>query len=212
MKRFILPALFFLIAAVASAQSRGDVFEKKFPVTWLGLDFTGAKLIGDRERLGSESDIRTLLDAWNDIFLKEPEKYNVAKAIGRPSVEKAIDVVKEKNQQLEPLSLYSDQAKDFLHLQRDDIQEIVSGYDFPGMSGIGLMFNVESFSKLQLEANVWITFINMETREVLFTERLTGKPGGAGLRNYWANSMYEVLKKMEKKEFEMWRKKYYRPQ
>jgi hypothetical protein len=73
------------------------------------------------------------------------------------------------------------------------------------------MFVVESFSKMNDEGSIWVTFINMDSKEVLFTEHLVGKPGGAGLRNFWAGCVNNVITKMEKKEFEMWRKKHFRP-
>jgi hypothetical protein len=78
------------------------------------------------------------------------------------------------------------------------------------MSGLGVMFNVESFSKADEEGSVWVTFINLGTKEVFFSERVTGKPGGFGMRNFWGGAIYSMMKNMQKKEFEMWRKKYYR--
>ena len=203
----------FLVSAsaiVIQAQERNDVFDLKTKVTWLGLDFSQAKLLGDREKLGSESDIRNLIEAWNNLLIKEADKYNVAAAIDRKSVENAIEVTIEHNMELDVLAMYSDDKKDYLHVKPSDVEEIISSYDFKDLSGLGLMFNVESFSKLNGEGAIWITFINLETKEVLFTERLTGKPSGAGLRNYWAGAIHEVMEKTQKKEFEMWRKKYYR--
>lgn len=184
---------------------------KDIPVTWLGLDFTSAKLIGDRERLGSESDVRHLLDAWNDLILAEQDKFDVAKAIGRAKVENVIDVTKEHNAELDVMGMFSDNERDYLHIKVSDVEEIIAGYDFKDLSGIGLMFNVESFNKINVEGSVWVTFINLGTKEVLFTERLVAPPSGMGMRNYWAGCLYEIITKIRKKEFEMWRKKHYRP-
>lgn len=200
-----------LVSSQAIAQTKSDVFVKDVPVTWLGLDFTSAKLIGDRERLGSESDVRRLLDAWNDLILAEPDKFDIAKAIGRVKVENVIAVTKEHNAELDVMTMFSDNEKDYLHIKMSDVEEIIAGYDFKDLSGIGLMFNVESFNKINVEGSVWITFINLGTKEVLFTERMVAPPTGMGLRNYWAGCIYEILTKTRKKEFEMWRKKHYRP-
>ncbi len=49
----------------------------------------------------------------------------------------------------------------------------------------------------------------MDSKQVYFSERMIGKPLGFGLRNYWANAIYDILKLIRKREFEMWRKKYY---
>lgn len=208
MKLSLVGMFFFLIVVGANAQRKSDIFNPDVEVTWLGIDLTKAKLIGDRERYGSESDMRRLAEGWNDIFLKEPEKFNVARAIGRKQVKNAIEVTKDHNQQLEILSHYSDNKDEFGHMKLSDVEEVLGEYDFSGLSGIGLMFIVESFSKLNGKASVWVTFINLETKEILLTEKLMGSPGGAGLRNYWANACYDILQKMQSKDFPRWRKSY----
>ncbi len=203
--------LFLFISASALGQTKSDVFTKDVPVTWLGLDFSSTKLIGDRERFGSESDVRHLLDSWNQLILNEPDKFDVAKAISRPRVENAVQVTNENNAQLDIMSMFSNEEKDYLHIKVSDVEDIVASYDFNNLSGIGLMFNVESFNKINEEGSIWITFINMGTKEVLFTERMVAPPKGFGMRNFWAGCIYTIITKMQKKEFEMWRKKHYRP-
>lgn len=210
LKAKIAILLVVFTAEISSAQEMQQIFERSTKVTWLGLDFTGAKFIGDRERFGSTSDVQHLMVAWNDLMIKEKDKFNVRRAIDKDAIQDAVDVAKEHNANLDVTEVFSNDQKDHFHLKPDDIAAIAADYDYMSHTGIGVLFVVESFNKLNDEAAVWITFINMDSKEVYFTERVTEKPGGAGLRNYWANAVYAILKKMEKKEFEMWRKKYYR--
>jgi hypothetical protein len=207
-RKTILFILSVVLSGPAFAQTKSELFNPNTEVTWLGLDFSGAKFIGDRERLGSESDIHHLLDALNELMVKEADKYNVAAALQKKKVEYATDVTTEHNAGLDVLSMISAEGKDHVHLKPGDVEEIVSGYDFKGKSGIGLMFNVESFNKLIEEGSFWITFVNMGTKEVLFTERLTAPPSGFGMRNFWAGSVNGVITKIKKKEFDNWRKKH----
>lgn len=211
----IKQTLFFVAVMMAGtlsyAQTKSDVFKKEVGVTWLGLDFSNTKLIGDREKFGSESDVRHLLEAWNSLIVTEYEKFDIAKAIGRPKVENAIEVTNEHNAEVDVMSMFSESEKDYLHIKASDVEDIVRGYDFKGKSGIGLMFVVESFSKTNEEGSMYVTFINMGSKEVLFTERVVGEPKGFGMRNFWAGAVYQVITKIGKKEFEMWRKKYFRP-
>ena len=200
--------LSILLALPVFGQDKADVFNPSTEITWLGLDFSGAKFIGDRERLGSESDIRHLIDAINELMITEADKYNVAAAIQRKTVDNEIEVTNEHNAELDVLAMISADGKDHIHLNRSQVEEIISSYDFKGKSGIGLMFNVESFNKLLEEGSFWITFVNMGSKEVLFTERLTAPPSGFGMRNFWAGSVNGVLAKIKKKEFENWRKKH----
>lgn len=207
---------FFLIALIASfsaafAQSKSDVFNKDTEITWLGLDFSNAKLLGDREKFGSESDVKHLMSAWNDLILNEPDKYNVAKAVGRSKVANAVEVTKTRNDEVDAQAMFTDDQKDYLHIQPSDIDGIVSSFDFKGKTGIGLVFIVETFSKPNEEGSIFVTFVNMGSKETLFSERLTAEPKGFGMRNFWAGSVYGILTKMQKKEFENWKKKYYRP-
>lgn len=190
----------------ANGQTKSDVFRKEVAVTWLGLDFTSAKLIGDRERFGGESDVRHLMEAWNALILAEPEKFDVAKSIGRPKLENAIEVTDEQNSTLDVMSMFSDSEKDHLHIKPSDVEQIIADYDFKGKSGIGLMFVVESFNKIKEEGSIYVTFINMDSKEVLFTERMVAEPKGIGMRNFWAGAVYAIITKIQKKQFEMWRK------
>lgn len=141
-------------------------------------------------------------------MVKEADKYNVAAAIKRTNVENAIDIVHEHNAELDVLAMVSQDGKDHIHLNASDVEQIIGSYDFKGKSGIGLILNVESFNKLIEEGSFWVTFVNLESKEVLFTERLTAPPSGFGMRNFWAGSVNGVLAKIKKKEFENWRKKH----
>jgi hypothetical protein len=195
---------------MAASQSMNDIFDKSTSVTWLGLDLSQAKLIGDREKYGSSSDVKYLMEAWNNLIINEPEKFDIAGAIHKSKVENAIEATKNRNTEVDPAEMFSDKSADHMHLKPSDVEEIVSSYDFGTLSGIGLMFVVESFNKINEQGSAYVTFINLDSREVMFTERLTAPPRGFGMRNYWAGSVYEMLNKMKKKEFEMWRKKYMR--
>lgn len=210
-KRHLFLLVLLASFGVASAQTKSDVFNKDTEITWLGLDFSHAKLLGDREKFGSESDLRHLMTAWNELILNEPEKYNVAKAVGRQKVTNAIDVTADRNGEVDVQAMFTDDQKDYLHIQPSEIEGIVSSFDFKGKTGIGLVFIVETFSKPNEEGSIFVTFVNMGSKELLFSERLAAEPKGFGMRNFWAGCVYGVLTKMQKKEFENWRKKYYRP-
>src|SRR5687768_14619667 len=114
MKSVVFILSFF--ASAAFAQDKRDIFSPSTEITWLGVDFSGAKLIGDRERLGSESDIRHLLDAINELLIKEADKYNVAAAIQKKTVENGIHVVNEHNAELDVMAMLSNEGKDHIHL------------------------------------------------------------------------------------------------
>lgn len=210
-RKLLLTAVVAVSALTSQAQSVNDIFDPQATVTFLGLDMTGALFIGDRAKYGSQSDIQTLIRSWNDLLEREKDKFNVQAMLRKKiPVEYKLDVTKNHNADLDISNILSEKTADHIHLRKDGVEQIAAAYNYEGNNGIGLMFNVESFNKTNNEASLWVTFINMSSGEVLLTERMTGGPGGAGLRNYWINAVHEVMERVQKREFEMWRKKYQR--
>lgn len=207
----LLLSIFLLLLTlpwVSQAQSASSVFDPSTPVTWLGLDFTDAKFIGDRDKYGSLSDVRFLLKSWNDLMENEKDKYDIAKPLKKSKVDYRLDVTRDHNDELDVTEMIPADQSVYDHINADDVRTIVKGYDFKGLSGVGVMFIVESFSKTSQKGAVWITFVALDSKEVLFTERMEAPPGGSGVRNYWAGAIVDMLKRIEKKDFELWRKKY----
>lgn len=201
--------MFFIVSSI-SAQEVNDIFKKDVPLTWVGLDFSGALFIGDREKYGTEDDIKKLIESWNTLMDVEYEKFNIGKALDKSKVDKAIEITMTHNADLIVTEMLSDNIKDHDHLSTESVQQILYSYDFGDRSGIGLMIVVESFDKLSAKGSMYFTFFDLASREILVCEKMVEKPGGFGLRNFWAATVYGSLKSLEKKEFEMWRRKYYR--
>jgi len=201
---FVLTSIFSLLFSFSYGQTAKDVFSTQTEITWMGLDFTGAKFPGDRERIGTETDLRKLLTIWNNLMMNEPDKFDVGKSLDRAPLKNAILTTIEHNDGLNLSQLEDSKGG---HMTKEDISTIVNSYNFKSLSGVGLLFVVESFSKIEGKAYMWVTFINLSSKEVLFTERMTGAPSGFGVRNYWAGGVYNVMKQMKSK-FGTWRKKY----
>ena len=70
------------------------------------------------------------------------------------------------------------------------------------------MFIVEGMSKSAKAASVWVTFVDVKTKKVLHTERIEGKAGGFGFRNYYAAAIKNVLDQIEKKKYKEWKSQY----
>jgi len=204
----LLLYLVLTAASLSKAQSAAGVFEPETPLTWLGLDFSNAKFIGDRDKYGSLSDVRFLLKSWNDLMETEKEKYNVAKSFSKTKVDFHLDVTRDHNEEVDVTEILTEDQSVYAHMNAADVEGIVATYDFKGLNGVGLMFNIESFSKTAQKGAVWVTFINLDTKSVIFTERMEDAPGGSGVRNYWAGAIVDMLKKIEKKDFRLWQKKY----
>jgi len=204
MKNYLILFLFVLMMFTSQAQTAGDVFNKSTNITWLGLDFTGAHFVGDNYTWQNGQHIEQVIESINNLLIKEAPKYNVAKALDKPETNNQLQVTLNHNKKLKLDDLLSDPKG---ALGESDIQEIINMYDFEGQKGIGVIFNIELFDKTAEQAVMWITFVNMDTKQVLFTEKSTQKPGGIGLRNYWASTVYKSIKYIEDNH-KKWSKKY----
>lgn len=202
MKKIILFAVVTLLAFNGFTQTRADITGGT-PVTWLGLDFSQLKFIGSAAQFKDAGEISNYdlrakyFPGWNSLFLKEREKFNVAKALDRNdgNIEYAVEVTDAANGKSTG-PYFTDNSGDFQLLTAGKVSALVSKYDFKGHKGLGLMFFVEGMSKDREEASMWVTFVNMSEKKVLLTKQVTGRSGGFGLRNYWAKSFYNVLQEM----------------
>jgi hypothetical protein len=210
LNRFLFLACLTACTTIAFGQSKADVFNSATPITWLGVDYSQVNFIGQpyqnqTKKIGevTEEDFRLkFVPAWNELFIDEKKKYNVADAVNRTEVNYAIESVQAANAaaQYQP---FSNNNKNYKKLSESKIKELVAGYDFKGMKGIGLMFFMDGMDPENHEAGAWVTFVDMGSKKLLLTNYLTGQGGGAGFRNYWSKPLNDILKETKLK-FKSW--------
>ena len=205
-KSSLLALLLFLSGITQSAfgQKAKDIFNSsETPITYLGIDFTRVKLIGD-----AGADAVEIRNKWfasiNDVVVNEPKKYNLQKALEKSSISSDLSFVMEKNSKADVAKLLSSNSSDDSRFTKETIEEIVKGYNFAGKKGVGMMFIMETMNKSASNGSMYVTFIDMANRKVLHTERMTGKAGGFGFRNYWVKPVYEVIEKIDKSKYKEW--------
>jgi hypothetical protein len=204
MKKLFLFVFIALNVNSGYGQTKSDIYGHA-PITWLGVDFTQLKFIGSANQFKdagqiTDNDMRTkYFPGWNNLFVAEQKKYNVADAVNRDDVKYAIDVTETANSKSSG-NYFTENAGDYQLLNADKISSLVSKYDFKGNTGLGMLFFVEGMSKDKAEASIWVTFVNMGSKTVLLTKQFSEAAGGFGFRNYWAKSFYNVLKDIDLKK------------
>jgi hypothetical protein len=206
MRTYLLIATLWLgvFSNPVSAQTFAELFDPKTEVTWLGVDYTITKVIGDKEAWATKSASEMFV-AWNQLFVKEQDKYNAARALHRKTVKMALDVTADHNARINAVDFYADDVPTGYALNADNVQSIVNLYDFKNNTGLGMMLIAETYNRNTVQATHWVVIINLGTREVLYTQKILSEPGGMGLRNYWAGSVLGALNKIEK-EYKGWQK------
>lgn len=210
MKKFALMYLLVLLTSIQLfAQSKSDVFGSNSEITWLGIDYSDVRFIGPASGWGEVSTKTSgemkdkYFPEWNNLIVREPKAFKIEEAVRRAEVKMDIDAVMKANEKMNKKEIFSESSSEYQHISESDIQTMVKRYDLKGKSGIGFVLIAEGMNKNLEEGSYWVTFIDMASKKVLFTKRVTGKAGGFGFRNYWAGSVKNVLKTM-KKEFKSW--------
>ena len=190
----------FICVNIRSASAQTD------DITWLGLDFSQAKFIGPASQFKDNAGVITTDEirdrytvAWNQLFISEQKKYNVAEMVHRPTVKYALEVTAKANANIKK-DFFGGSPNDFKTLDEKNISDLVSNYDFQGKTGSGVLFFVEGMNRGAAEAGAWVTLVDMKSKKVLFTTFKIGKAGGFGFRNYWAKSWIKIMEQA-KSEF-----------
>lgn len=213
MKHFLsgsIALLFLFTSLQLRAQfTKADIFKSSVDITWLGVDYSEVKFIGPATGWGDEgtktpTEMRDkYFPAWNELMVKEAKVFKIAEAVSRVEVNFAIDVTADANAKMNKKEIFSENIGDFQLVSEGDVQKMIKNYNFKGKTGIGFLLIAEGMSKGREEASYWVTFVDMKNKKVLLTQRMLGKASGIGFRNYWANTVKNILKTM-KKDFKNW--------
>lgn len=206
MKKIGLYLLLLLVTVQTGvvAQTLKDVVNPETPITWLGLDFSLLKVVADQDAWGKTPN--EYFKAWNALMINEQEKYNIAEALDREQVKFALDVAIDHNDALLADNLFIQQSSPDALAKVSDVPSVINSYDFKNHTGIGVILIAKSFDKPAARGYWWITFVNMETKEIVFVQEMNAGSSGFGLRNYWASTVYYVLKQIRSKEYKKWSK------
>jgi hypothetical protein len=178
---------------VSGSLTARDVFDpEKNSFTWLGIDYSHVKL-----NCESEPDVvrNQFFAAWNKLILDEADKYNIKKMLKLKDIQNDISMIGRVNQEAGISGMKSENAPNY---STADIISFVGSYNPQNKSGIGIVFIAEFLGKEKKQGVFHVVALNLANNEVLVSERMTGEPGGAGFRNYWAGSVYKIILAFEK--------------
>jgi hypothetical protein len=205
---FLAICFFCTTGKMASAQTMKDVFIKETPITYLGIDFSRARLLD----IGNPDDIRNrLYGSINQLVLDEPKKFDIAGAFRKSFVENYITPVNENNLKADAGKILSTNQADFNRLRQNDIEEIVDELNISRKTSVGVLFVMEAMRKTDKkgDAAIWVVFIDMREKKILVTERLEVKAaGGFGFRNFWASTIKDLIDEIDSHKYKDWKKQY----
>jgi len=180
------------ITFTSKAQTANEVLSTDIPITWFGFDFSHAKGI----MLGTTpyEMKNNFIPAINQLFLQEPQKFDINKGFNKSKVTPDFSSVNKVNANINIDNFEVTTKEQVTPLTEVEIADMVKQYSISDKQGVGLVFIVESLDKVSVEATLHLTFFSMPDGKIILTEKVYGKPGGFGIRNYWANTLFSILK------------------
>lgn len=204
MSCLVLAVLLLPAAGTKAQNTMQGLFAGNTKLTFLGVDFTHAKYVGAAGFTDPSAIKNQHIKSWNSLLVLEPKKFSLQGAFkikDDRNYETNINDLTRINTAVEVEPNITEEQ----HLLTEaDIKKIVSTYKLAPSDGVGIAYIAENLDKNKEEFTVWVTFIDLAARKVLYTERLVGKPGGFGFRNYWAGGIYKVNKLIESKYYKQW--------
>jgi hypothetical protein len=178
---------------------------ESLPTTYLGIDFTLAKLIND-ETSNAKTIQSTQFNGINDLIVKEFKKYDVQEAYHRSNWTVDLKEVEDRNDKANPDQLKSSNEADLTRLKPEDIDHLVKNFNYGAHTGYGVLLVMEGMSKTGKLCAIWFTLIDTDSKKVLTAARVGGKLGsGFGFRNYWASAIKNAISQVESKDYDQWR-------
>ena len=191
MKKLIFHLFLAIVANGVMAQSdRSGCTSATTPsgnIVFLGIDYSLARFSYIDE--SAAYTIRTLPEI-NRLFVTEAKKYDIGKLMGKSIVKTDLDHANTTayNLSAEHIILNEDYK-----ISVDDVIALIAKYP-DSDDGVGLVFVAENMNKKNATGSYYVTFFNLKTKEVIAACRQTGKASGFGMRNYWAGSIYNLMK------------------
>ena len=165
MKRITLISITLLYAFTSGiCQSDPRIF-KADKLVWAGLDFSKAKLIGSSGFNDPVAIVDSFFEKWNQLIITEAKKYDFSKAYQKDVIINDLSIAEKQNRTIKVPGLIIDEPYSF---KEGEIEAIVKQYSgLAENSGVGLLYIVEYFSKMDEQGSIYVVFFDLATQEVL---------------------------------------------
>ena len=198
---------FFLFLNISvNAQSVRDIFSSKYAnITFLGLDFTRANFIGS-DFSNPQMIKEKYFKEWSEILMAE-SKYDLKSPLRKANINFDFSIIANRNNSVLPEKLV---VYDPTFLTIEDLTLMIKDYETGSKTGIGLTFIVNLFDGTKEKSVIHVVFFDMATKKILLLETMRGEPGGSGTRNFWANSIANIISTIEATQYKLWELIYFK--
>ena len=204
MRKFLV-CLMVLIPGMAFALGFGN--EQPAPkMNFYGVDFTLVKTFGVKEDPGKTA---LAFEAINKLIVTETKKYQYGnffrkyirqiaqttdlgriESLGFDNVNIDEAIYKARVMDEAGMPTYNKAFK----IDDSDLARLIKSFNTGSDTGYGVLYVAELLNKEDGIGNFIAVFFDVRTKKVIFADRVSGKAGGFGLRNYWASPLEKIFK------------------
>lgn len=159
----------------------GDVYFRE-DLVYYGYDFTYLKLSNSRKVGQSTNLIQEYFADWNNTMNDAVGFNEFKKWMNKPFMLMGTPIF--QNYYKRDFNNFVDYGSYCISFE--DLQKIINSYVINETQGVGMVINLVNFNKDREYSMQWITFFDIETREIIFAVLTTGNAGGGGMVGHWA--------------------------
>lgn len=189
MKRLLL-LLLCVVCAMVNANAQ-DVQSNDTTYYAYGVDFSHVETYAAAE---SEDSFIKAFEGINMLFISEPDKYDFSGLSTYNAVMMNVEPMIVKNSNADYSGMKQLRFRDNVL----DCSSIVKEYELQESDGRGIIFIAKTLDKAEGRGIYQLVVFDIATREIIMQKTVAGKASGFGLRNYWANTIYDIIKKNQK--------------
>ena len=161
-----------------------EVFYRQ-DLVFYGYDMTYVRLTNPRKMGESMQLVQKYFNDWNNEFNKNVSYNNFKKWMNKPYMLLGTPVF--PNYYKRDFNKFVDYNNYCISFE--DLQKVVDSYVIKETSGIGMVINLVDFNKGREYSMQWVTFFDIETREIMYAVLTTGEAGGGGMVGHWAEGV-----------------------
>jgi hypothetical protein len=182
--------LFSMIMALTASMDAQTKMSEVKEINFYGVDFSLATAPDVTEPPGQ---FKNGIVRINDLLYREVKKYDFQKYLGKTILAYNFAVTDSNNDNIDANVLTARIVPK--ELSEADIQQIISPLSTENEATVGFVIIAEVLSKVKQSGAFHVVFFDEATKEIIYSRKVTGNAGGFGVRNYWAASIANILKR-----------------
>ena len=192
MKKFLCMLMLLGSAGLVNGQKALSNVEN---ISFYGVDFSQAKTVGAADL---SAQLKNAFSSINTLFISEAKKYDLGKFLNKKEVGVNLKMIEGVNALINEDEIKIVDNK--YVVPKKKVAEMVESYKIDEKDGVGLVMIASLLDKGKDSGSYYVVFFDNKTRNIIYSDLVEGKAGGFGLRNYWAATVYNVLKEWNPKK------------